>query len=263
MLGDLKSSPIEQLRGRAASVEQGPVKLSVQTFGLLLTPTLAGLVPALSPALLHPAAHTCPDSTMMMYFWVSTAPLKCGYLLLLTPLRYAQSWRVERVWRMCQSVLQPLHYIQCEFERVCVCVWCSASHMHEQSWWFFHSRVFYWCWVAAARSYRGLCLPVTFVQPLNEIGCLGAIVIHANTFTSSSTSPPLIVKLPSMQLKRCPSVWERRSGSFGDTLWFPRLRCVSNTFCVILLFSSPIYLSQAEFHKLNGIKRRMRIITDC
>lgn len=120
MLGDLKSSPIEQLRGRAASVEQGPVKLSVQTFGLLLTPTLAGLVPALSPALLHPAAHTCPDSTMMMYFWVSTAPLKCGYLLLLTPLRYAQSWRVERVWRMCQSVLQPLHYIQCEFERVCV-----------------------------------------------------------------------------------------------------------------------------------------------
>lgn len=190
MLGDLKSSPIEELRGRAASVEQGPVKLSVQTFGLLLTPTLAGLVPALSPALLHPAAHTCPDSTMMMYFWVSTAPLKCGYLLLLTPLRYAQSWRVERVWRMCQSVLQPLHYIQCEFERVCVCVWCSASHMHEQSWWFFHSRVFYWCWVAAARSYRGLCLPVTFVQPLNEIGCLGAIVIHANTFTSSSTSPP-------------------------------------------------------------------------
>lgn len=190
MLGDLKSSPIEELRGRAASVEQGPVKLSVQTFGLLLTPTLAGLVPALSPALLHPAAHTCPDSTMMMYFWVSTAPLKCGYLLLLTPLRYAQSWRVERVWRMCQSVLQPLHYIQCEFERVCVCVWCSASHMHEQSWWFFHSRVFYWCWVAAARSYRGLCLPVTFVQPLNEIGCLGAIVIHANTFTSSSTPPP-------------------------------------------------------------------------
>lgn len=59
----LKSSPV-------ASVE--PVKLSVQTPGLLLTPTLAGLVPVLGPALLRPPAHTCPASNMMMYFWVST-----------------------------------------------------------------------------------------------------------------------------------------------------------------------------------------------
>lgn len=68
---NLKSSPIEELR-RAASVDQGPAKLSVQTLGLLVTPSLAGLVPALGPTLLRPPAHTCPASNMMMYFWVST-----------------------------------------------------------------------------------------------------------------------------------------------------------------------------------------------
>ncbi|XP_029292632.1 RNA binding protein fox-1 homolog 3-like isoform X2 [Cottoperca gobio] len=65
--GDLKSSPFEQLRGRAASVEQGAVKLSPNA----RTPpdTLAGPVPPLGPALLRPPAHTCPASAMMMYFW--------------------------------------------------------------------------------------------------------------------------------------------------------------------------------------------------
>lgn len=260
MLGDLKSSPIEQLRGRAASVEQGPVKLSVQTFGLLLTPTLAGLVPALSPALLHPSAHTCPDSTMMMYFWVSTAPLKCGYLLLLTPLRYAQSWRVERVWRMCQSVLQPLHYIQCEFERVCVAQ--RLPHAWTELMVFPLSCVLLMLGCCSQKLQRPVFTRhiCSAFKRNRMFGCDCYPRQYLHEFVNP---PPRIVKLPSMQLKRCPSVWERRSGSFGDTLWFPRLRCVSNAFCVILLFSSPIYLSQAEFHKLNGIKRRMRIITDC
>lgn len=253
MLGDLKSSPIEQLRGRAASVEQGPVKLSVQTFGLLLTPTLAGLVPALSPALLHPSAHTCPDSTMMMYFWVSTAPLKCGYLL--TPLRYAQSWRVERVWRMCQSVLQPLHYIQCEFERV-----CGAAPPT--------------CMNRADGFSTLMCfIDVGLLQPEATEACHVCSAFKRNRMFGCDcyprqylhefvNSPPLDCQTTQHAAETVSLRLRTTRGLSGTCCDF--LACaVSNAFCVILLFSSPIYLSQAEFHKLNGIKRRMRIITDC
>lgn len=71
-------------------MEQGPVKLSVQTLGLLLTPTLAGLVPVLGPSL-RPSAHTCPTPTMMMYFWVSTGPQSVDLFCAHTTRAWAES----------------------------------------------------------------------------------------------------------------------------------------------------------------------------
>lgn len=105
-------------------MEQGPVKLSVQTFGLLQTPTLAGLVPVLGPTLLHPPAHTCPTSNMMMYFWVSTGEQSGGLL------NMGVHVRRDVCFRTCfRPLVNPEPHKLDEFD----CLWRCASRMHEQS----------------------------------------------------------------------------------------------------------------------------------
>lgn len=82
MGGNLRSSIIEQLRRRAASVEQGPVKLSVQTLGLFFFDAHTGCTgPSARPHSLPPA---CPhlscfhhDDVLLGEYWTT----KCGSLL--------------------------------------------------------------------------------------------------------------------------------------------------------------------------------------
>lgn len=151
-------------------MEQGSVKLSVQTLGLFLTPTLAGLVPVLGPALVCPPAHTCPASTMMMYFWVSTGPQTVDLLCAQAAPAWAESWCVY-VCVAYASVCFILYSIYSVSLCVCACVCGVAPPTCMKRADGFPLPCVLLMLDAAARCYRGLRVCVRFIQPLNEGGC--------------------------------------------------------------------------------------------
>lgn len=176
-------------------MEQGPVKISVQTFGLFLTPTLAALVPVLGPTLVHPPAHTCPASTMMMYFWVSTNHHKVWVSFALLPPQHEQRAAVYICVAYASECFSPYSIYSLS---VCVCVVPPPPTCMIRADGFPLPCVLLML-DAAARCYRGPRVRVGFIQPLNERGCRSVIITHTNTSTSIVIQLPVTVKLPSMQ----------------------------------------------------------------
>lgn len=263
MLGDLKSSPIEQLRGRAASVEQGPVKLCPN----VRTPldTHAGWTgPSAQPRSPPPVCPHLPrfhhDDVLLGEYrttkvWVSppahTAPV-CTELACRTCVAHVServaALTLYTVWvwacvRVC--VVQRLPHAWTElmvFPLSCVLLMLGCCSQKLQR------PVFT----------RHIC---SAFKRNRMFGCDCYPRQYLHEFVNFSP-PPRLSNYPACSWNGVPPSENDARGLSGTRCVF--LACaVSNAFCVILLFSSPIYLSQAEFHKLNGIKRRMRIITDC
>lgn len=112
-----------------------------------------------------------------------------------------------------------------------------------------------------AAAGRGLCLCVGPVQPLNGKGCWSVIVTNTNTFTSAviQLGPGVrgsgLLVVGRLNLPASRRAAQGLSGTRCDLLLCFGLQ--------MLLFLLPLYPSQTEFHKLNGIKHRLRMITDC